>query len=217
MRLAVVLALVLLIPTWLVAQHSSGGGSSSGGSSHSSSVFSGGFSGSSHSSMSSLGNSRSSVSSTSSPKTASDARIHAHNAPASVESKKPTHFAFWRHKAAPTNTAPAFAERFPFGCKKGQICTCPGGGARNAAGNCASVQYLSCGLGLSWNNYGCGQQYWFNNCRALSDQLSAVQRQMLGQTGAAVSLRYRLLQDEYERCQHSFHGTLPWLAGLDYN
>lgn|ERR1035438_277195 len=217
MRLAVVLALVLLIPTCLIAQHSAGGGSSSGGSSHSSSASSGGFSSSSHSSsMSSPGNSRSSVSPTSSPKAASDARVHAHSAPAIVEPKGPTHFAFWRRRP-PANTAPAFAEKFPIGCKKGQICTCPGGGARNAAGNCASVQYLSCGLGLSWNNYGCGQQYWFNNCRALADQVSAVQRQMLGQTGAAVSLRYRLLQDEYERCQHAFHGTLPWLASLDYN
>jgi hypothetical protein len=216
MRLAVVLALVLLIPTWLVAQHSAGGGSSSGGSSHSSSVSSGGFSSPSRSSsMSSPGNSRSSVSSTSSPKAASDAWIHAQNAPTKVEPKKPTHFFLWRHKEAAKPAA--FAERFPFGCKKGQICTCPGGGARNAAGNCASVQYLSCGLGLSWNNYGCGQQYWFNNCRALADQLSAVQRQMLGQTGAAVSLRYRLLQDEYERCQHAFHRTLPWLASRDYN
>jgi len=66
-----------------------------------------------------------------------------------------------------------------------------------------------CRAGQSWNGFACGTQYWFNDCRALADQLAAQERQMRGQNDPGQSLRHQLLQNQYEQCLKRF-SLLPF-------
>jgi len=66
-----------------------------------------------------------------------------------------------------------------------------------------------CRSGQSWNGFACGTQYWFNDCRALADQLAAQERQMRGQNDPGQSLRHQLLQNQYEQCLKRF-SLLPF-------
>ena len=203
MRLSgLVVAAILLISVTLLAQHSSaGGGSSSGGSSHGGSSFSAGSSTSvsSHSSTASSGSSRVSHGTSSSAKAGSNARTHAPEHSASATPEKKNHILFWRHKE-PTPKAPTEAAFITTGCKKGRICTCPGGGIPNAAGKCfVRTQVWCSGVGVG-NGGTCGGQYWANDCRALAEQLAEEKRRIESQDDYGESLRYRTLENQYEQC-----------------
>jgi hypothetical protein len=100
-------------------------------------------------------------------------------------------------------------EKPSFGCARGQNCTCPGG-ARNGFGGCTAPKIASCTSGV-WNGYSCGAEGWFNDCRQLADQMALQQRQLY-RNGIRDGLRFRLLEDQYDYCQHAFRGTLPWLG-----
>jgi len=89
----------------------------------------------------------------------------------------------------------------PIGCKKGEVCTCFGGGSRNASGQCGfQPQVFACSAGWGWNGYACAAQYWSNDCRGLAQQLAAQRQQMQGQSDYGQSLRYRLLRQQYQQC-----------------
>ncbi len=202
MRLSgLVIAAILLVSATLLAQHSSGasgsGGASSGGSSHGSSGYSGGSSSSVSSHVSST-STRISAGTSSAAKAGSNARTGAPQRTSNAQPEKKSHFSFLRHKK-PVPKPVAEAEFKPIGCKKGQICRCPGGGTPNAAGACVPQQ-VACPMGQGWSGFGCGAQYWFRDCSALAEQLARQKEQMRGQNDYGQSLRYRLLQQQYEQC-----------------
>ncbi len=202
MRLSCLVVIVfLLAAVSLRAEHSAGGGSSSssGSSSHSSS--SSGSSGHSSSSSSShvgstggSGSSRGTFGSSSQPGTP---RTPAPKSNSSAKTERKSFFSFLRHhKTVPASAFLANA-RWPI-CRNGMHCGCLAG-SRNR--QCIyPTQFAPCSAGALWNNYGCGSQYWFSGCRLLADQLSALQSEMSMQNDPGLSLRYRLLRDEYERC-----------------
>ncbi|MGA3090531.1 MAG: hypothetical protein ABSD75_18110 [Terriglobales bacterium] len=79
---------------------------------------------------------------------------------------------------------------------------------------------VSCAAGQYLYGNNCGAQYWFNDCRALAAQLARLQQQMAGSNDPGVSLRRRLLEEQYERCQTAYQGVLltgaTWLPLWDY-
>jgi hypothetical protein len=188
MRLSVFAVVVVLsMSTAIFAQHSAG---SSAGASHSS------YSGSSSSSASShiSSGSTSHVSRTSAPsRPSSPSRDNA--AP-----EKKGLFSSLRHpfkKATPVQSV-RYKPTVP--CFKEPCAICPSGGSRNGA---CRVVNTGCRSGQAWNGFGCGAQYWSNDCTALAHQLAAMRRQMHGQNDID-SLHYRLLQDQYQQCERRF-------------
>ncbi len=208
---------------------SSSGGSSSGGSSRGSSASSGSYSssGSSHvNSAGSHGSSRGSGS-TSSSSVRTDrgkASSSGHDRSSNVKPEKKSFFAFLRHRKPPPKSSLETDAKRPIRCKKGQTCTvCTAGENRNAAGVCISqAQVLPCPPAQVWNGFACGARYSVNDCGALAAQLAQQERQMRsartaqqpncsldsvsqecadlqGQSGRE-SLRYRLLQEQYDQC-----------------
>jgi hypothetical protein len=189
-----VFAALLLVSATLVAQHSSsGGGGSSSGSSHSSS--SGGFSSSASSAGSHTFSSSASHASTSAPSHSSaSSKTSSTKASAAPEKKS----SFWHpfKKATPVKSA-ELKPATP--CLKGQCPVCPRGQSRNGNGPCVTASN-ACSSGQSWNGFSCGTQGLFNDCNALARELAEQKRQMQSQTDYGQSLRYRLLQQQYEQC-----------------
>ena len=215
MRLSgLVVAAILLASVTLLAQHSSGG-SSSGGSSHSGSGYSGG---SSSSAASHVSSASSHNSSSSTAHVASTGAAAAHPSPSS---KMPS----TKENAAPEKKGsrsffhpfrkpkPVQSAAFKRPCLKEPCMVCPPGGLRNGKGACGPLVVNACQLGQSWNGFACGAQGWFSDCRSLAEQLAAMRQQMVGQVDAGQSLRYRLLQTQYEQCLRRF-GSYPFSAYL---
>lgn len=191
MRLsALVIATILLVASPLIAEHSGGGGSvssSNSASSGSHSSLSGGSSSSaSHSGAS--GAPRDSVSSHNSSGSASHfakTQTGASSSPSaklsprenSAEEKKVGR-SFWHpfRKAKPS----VASFHLPIRCAKGPCAVCPPG--HSHSGGACVVTSTSCAAGQPWNGFGCGTQYWSNDCSALANQLSAIRRQMRGRT-----------------------------------
>lgn len=198
MRLpGLVVASILLFSLTILGQHASGGGGgANSGGSHGSSGFSSGYSGGySSAAPSHVGSTSSAVSHTSGSTSSSSGR-----ATSSVAPEKKGLFSFFHRKpeARPSNVSSFWP---PIGSKKGEVCTCLGGGSRNAAGQCSfRPQVFACGTGSGWNGYGCAAQYWSNDCRSIAQQLAAQRQQMRGQSDYGQSLRYRLLQQQYQQC-----------------
>jgi len=195
-----VIAAILLVSATLLAQHSSGGGSSSGGSSHGG--YSGGSSASSASSHTSSA-SASHVGSTgaSASHTASFPKSSTAKASAAPEKKSSRSFLHPFRK-------PVQRTEFkrPAPCLKGRCPVCPPGESRNGTGTCGPPVVASnlCRAGQSWNGFACGTQYWFNDCRALADQLAVQERRMRVHNDPGDSLRHQLLQNQYEQCLKRF-------------
>jgi hypothetical protein len=190
MRLSgLVVASILLVAATLLAQHSSGGGGSSSGSSHSG--YSGGSSASvsSASSHGSVGSASRVVGTSASSHQSPSSKVSSTKANAAPEKKESS---FWHpfRKAKPVQNA---GFKTPVLCLKGPCAVCPRGQSRNGNGACAVAsnvcsagQYFSCG--------------GYNDCSALAQQLAEQKRQMQSQSDFGQSLRYRLLQDQYEQC-----------------
>ncbi|MFZ3263252.1 MAG: hypothetical protein WA172_04580 [Terriglobales bacterium] len=92
----------------------------------------------------------------------------------------------------------------PIRCVKGPCAVCPPGHSRSGG---ACVVTTSCGAGQPWNGFGCGTQFWSNDCASLANQLAAVRRQMQGQNDPGQSLIYRTLQKQYESCLARYGGA----------
>jgi hypothetical protein len=199
MRLSgLVFASLLFVSSVLVAQHAgaASGGSSSAGSSHSS------YSGGSTSSMSSRGSSAPShVSSTSTASRSSSASA-SRTVPGKLSSTKEgaepekKHSSFWHPFRKPV---PSAEFRRPAPCFRQSCAACPAGQSHNGRGACGVVSNV-CSSGQYGNGFGCGTQYWLNDCRALANQLAAEQQRMQGQVSPGESVRYQSLLNQYEQC-----------------
>jgi hypothetical protein len=181
-------AAILLVSATLLAQHSSGGGSSSGGS-H------GGYSGGSSSSASSGGSFSGSAS-------------HAASASASSHQSSASKASFTKANAAPEEKGRSFWHPFRkpvqsaelkrvTPCFKGSCAICPRGQSRAGNGACVIASNV-CSAG---QYYSCGG---YNDCGALAQQLADQKLQMQSQRDFGQSLRYRLLQDQYDQCLRRF-------------
>jgi hypothetical protein len=62
----------------------------------------------------------------------------------------------------------------------------------------------TCPAGQSWNGFGCGGQYLSSDCSLLANQLAEERELMQGQVNPGESLRYRILQRQYEQCMSRF-------------
>jgi len=201
MRLSgLVIAAILLVSATLLAQHSSGGGSSSGGSSH------GGYSGGSSASSASSHTSSASASHVGSTGAAASHLSSSSKSPsikANAAPEKKSSRSFLHPFRKPVQSAEF---KRPAPCRKGPCPICPPGESRNGNGACGPPVVASnvCRAGQTWNGFACGTQYWFNDCRALADQLAAQERQMRGQNDPGQSLRHQLLQNQYEQCLKRF-------------
>jgi hypothetical protein len=66
----------------------------------------------------------------------------------------------------------------------------------------------ACPSNQAWNGFACGTQGWFNDCGYLAQQIAEQKRQMQSQNDYGQSLRYRMLQDQYQQClMHSRIGS----------
>lgn len=216
MRLSgLVVISILLLSAALIAQHASGGGGSASFSGSSGSGGShGGYSGgsgssasstSSHSSSSSFshGASTGAVSSHSSVSSSASSKVSSTSTKGSASPEQKSSRSFFHpfRKSKPVQSAEF---RRPIPCLRGSCATCPSGQARNGKGACV-IASNSCSTGQSWNGFSCGvAQDWFNNCRALEDQLTAQERQMQGQHDPGQSLRHQQLRNQYEQCLRRF-------------
>jgi len=202
MRLSgLVVAAVLFAPAALLAQHSSGGsGSSSGGSSSGASHSS--YSGGSSSSASSAGSHSSSSSASHIASTGAAASRLSPSAklPSTKENAAPEKKGFFSSLRHPFRKPVRRAEfRRPVRCLKEPCAVCPPGKSSNGKGACVLASN-GCPTGQFWNGFACGTQYWFNDCRALADQLAAERQQIRGRNDPGQSLRHRRLQGQYEDC-----------------
>jgi hypothetical protein len=176
---------VLFLSASLLAQHASGGGSSSGGS-H------GGYSGGSSSSassarsFSSAGSGSHVASASASSHQSSSSRASFTKASAAPEEKGRS---FWHPFRKPVQSA----ELKRVACFKGSCGVCPRGQSR--AGNGACV--IASNVCTAGQYYSCGG---YNDCSALAQQLAEQKRQMRSQNDFGQSLRYRLLQEQYQQC-----------------
>ena len=235
MRLSgLVMAAVLVHSTSLLAQHSSaGGGSSSGGSSHSGSS-SASYSGSSHAS-SVVGAASSRVSGTASAPAERSGSGNPGSSPArslndsgrngtNVGVRDPKFTSGTKPDAKPEKKGFASFVRHSFKkmkpvadfkrppCRREPCAVCPPGAPRKGRGGCvASVTASVCQTGQFWNGFTCGTEAWFDDCRALREQLAEQQRQMRGQNDPGPSLRYQQLKGQYYRCMERL-GVYPFGA-----
>ena len=90
-------------------------------------------------------------------------------------------------------------------CKKGQKCFGCWGGSRTTTGQCIYGSQFSCLAGQYWNGFSCSTRVWFDSCRALENELRALEqemweRQMQGTVDPGLSLRHQELLDEYREC-----------------
>ncbi len=86
----------------------------------------------------------------------------------------------------------------PQPCWRKPCTICPAGASRSGRGACVPVSQ-SCTVGQGWVA-SCGTPYWFNNCRALEQELAALRQQMQRQGYFGQSVEYRRLQQQYEYC-----------------
>jgi hypothetical protein len=191
-------AAVLCFSLVLFVQHSSGA-SSSGHSTGSSGASS---SGMSHGSFS--GGSVSSTSSHSSSSSAPSAKSSSSKASASPQEKSSRSFFHPFRKPTPVQHAEF---KTPTSCFKGSCGICPRGQSRGASGGCVLASN-SCPSNQAWNGFACGTQGLFNDCSYLARQIADQKRLMQGQNDYGQSLRYRMLQDQYQQClMHSRMGS----------
>jgi hypothetical protein len=213
MRLSALVVSILLVSITLFGQHTSGtgagggfSGSSNAGASHSG--YSSGFSlsagsASSHSSGSSgshvTGTSPTASNRASSSKVSSSKEnVVKQSAPTETKSSRSFFHPFRKPK-------PIQSTEFkrPAPCFKGSCAVCPPGELRSGKGACM-IASNSCSAGQTWNGFACSTQPWFNNCRALADQLAAQEQQMRGQNDPGQSLRHQQLRNQYEQCLRRF-------------
>jgi hypothetical protein len=71
-----------------------------------------------------------------------------------------------------------------------------------------------CLPGLYWNSYACGAEFWFDDCRALANQLTAEEQSMQLQSGGGDILHYELLRKQYEQCMQRYGYFDPFMASL---
>jgi hypothetical protein len=227
MRLScLVIAAILLVSATLFAQHTSGTSSSSSSSAGSFSGSSG--SGASHGSYSdgssssarpvSSHNSSSSASHVASTGTAASHSSPSAKSPSTRQNAAPerkSFRSFLRHPFRKTKPVQRAEFRRPVPCLKAPCAVCPPGESSNGKGGCVSsvVESNACQPGQFGNGFACGTQFWFNDCRALADELAAQQRQMGGQVDAGQSLRYQLLKEQYDRCLERYR-FYPFSAAL---
>ncbi len=201
MRLSsLVVAAVLFVSATLLGQHTSGaGGSSSGGSSSGASHSS--YSGGSSSSASSASSHRSSSSASHIASTgAAGSRLSSSKLPSAKENATPEKKGFFSSLRHPFRKPVRRAEfRRPRRCLREPCAVCPPGASSNGKGACVLASNV-CPTGQFWNGFACGTQYWFNDCRALADQLAAERQQIRGRNEPGQSLRHRLLQEQSEDC-----------------
>jgi len=187
-------AAVLCLSPVLFAQHSSGGSSSS----HSSSFSGSSSSGISHSSYSGGSVSSSSIST---PSTKSS------STKGSTSSEGKTSHSLFHRKPVPVQSAEF--KTTPVPCLKGSCGFCPRGESRGTSGACVLASN-SCPSSQAWNGFACGTQGWFNDCGYLAQQVADQRHLMQGQNDYGQSLRYRMLQDQYQQClmrSHSGYGA----------
>jgi hypothetical protein len=197
MRLSsLVFATILLVSATLLAQHSSGGGGSSSGGSH------GGYSGGSGSSVSSA----SSHTSSSSASYVGGASTASHSSSSSkspspkenaATEKQSSRSLFHPFRKAKLVQSAEFKSPAP--CLKAPCAVCPPGQSRSGNRACAVVSN-ACSSGQVWNGFSCGAQGWFSDCNALARELAEQRRQMQSQSDYGQSLRYRMLQNQYDQC-----------------
>jgi len=212
---SLVVAVLLLVSTVLLAQHSfASGGSSpgggvssgglSGGASHSGSSGSGSVS-SSHGGSGGSGSSHGSSSASSSSGRSGAGSGHSASTRSSTGSgnsirakaNPPTHVlepssihekkGFWGFLRHKKPAPPQQAWIAPpKHCKKGQYCP------------------STCQAGYAWNGLACGVQYepywWFNSCSSLAAQLQAQRERLREHPDPGESLIYRTLLDQYQLC-----------------
>jgi hypothetical protein len=197
MRLsALFVAAVLCVSPILFAQHSSGGSSSG----HASS-----FSGASSSGVSHGSYSGGSVSA-SSPSSAPSTKSSSTKGSTSPAEKSSHSFFHPLRKPKPVQNAEF---KTPMPCLKGSCGFCPRGQSHGANGACV-VASNACPSTQAWNGFACGTQGWFNDCGYLAQQLASQKHLMQGQNDYGQSLRYRMLQDQYQQClmrSHSGYGA----------
>jgi hypothetical protein len=191
MRLSTLfVAAVLCVSPVLLAQHSSGGGSG-----HSSGFGGGSSSGASFGSYS--GGSASSTSSHSSSSSASSNKSSSSSSTkASASSPEKSSRSFFHPFRKPVQRAEF---KTPASCFKGACGFCPRGESRGTSGACVLTSN-TCPSNRAWNGFSCGTQGWFNDCSSLAQQIADQKRLMQGQNGYGQSLRYRMLQDQYQQC-----------------
>ncbi len=181
-------AAVLCVSPVLFAQHSSGGSASS----HSSSFS--GSSGISHSSYSG-----SSISSTGSPSSTPSIKSSSTKGSTSPEGK--SSHSFFHRKSTPVQRTEF---KTPVPCLKGSCGFCPRGESRGTGGACVLASN-SCPSNQAWNGFACGTQGWFNDCGYLAQRVADQKHLMQGQNDYGQSLRYRMLQDQYQQCLMRSH------------
>jgi len=197
MRLSgLVVAAILLVSVTLLAQHSSGGGGSSSGGSH------GGYSGASSSYVNSAGSHTSSGSASH----VASASASSHPSPSSKVSSTKGNAALEKkssrsllHPFRKPKLVQSAEFKRPVRCLKGPCPVCPLGQSRDGNGACVVANNV-CSSEQSWNGFACAVPYWSNGCEALAEQLAVEEREMRGQNDPGQSLRYRVLQDQYEQC-----------------
>jgi hypothetical protein len=198
-------AVVLAVSPSLFAQHSSGGassGHSSGGASSSGFSHSSSSGGSVSASSAGSHNSINSTSHSTMPSKGSSAKDNA-------ASETKTSRSFFHPFRKPVTTSEFKT------CLKAPCPVCPGG-ARSSAGACVPVSQ-SCRSTQPWNGFSCGLQSLINDCSYLARQLEAQKQQMQSQSGYGQSLRYRMLQNQYQQClmrDHSNRGTYAFNSAL---
>jgi len=206
MRLSgLVLAPILLVPM-AFAQHPSIGGSV-GGSYHGGGSYSS--AGASH--ASSVGSSRP-ASSGGAARAGSNERGRPLNGSGSTSkaAKAPDHSlsSLFHHRKPEPPPTPVSQRMFIPRCRRGENCgICPGGGSRNAFGQCV-YPTQGCFAGQVWNGFGCGSAYYLSSCGNLASQLASMDRWQ-NQNDPSWVWRRRLLLDRYQQCVMRY-GTSPF-------
>jgi hypothetical protein len=202
MRLSgLAVAAVLVVSTFLFAQHSSGG--SSGGGGHAASGgSSASYSAPSMSSASHVGGTSTMAHSSpsSSSKTVS-------SKDASVEQRSSRSFFHPFRKPVPVKPA-EFSTRVV--CLKAPCAVCPSGQARGWKGGCYT-QANACQAGQSWNGFTCGVQGFLDDCTNLAQELARQKQLMRSQNDYGQGLRYQWLMNRYQQClMHSRSAFGPY-------
>ena len=182
--LAFVLLLLISATLIAVAQHAAGGGATAAGS-HGSSAGSVGSSASAN-----IWNSAASQ-----PHPTNSTGTHTPSSTNAEQGKNHGWSPFHPFRKEPAQ--PVQSAHIRSLCLKGSCQVCPPGQARRG-GACVVIPNA---CQLTWNAYGCGTQAWFyHDCSLLANQLETERRWAPGENGAGRSLRYRVLQEQYERC-----------------
>jgi len=224
---SLVVAVLLLVSTVLLAQHSFAGGGSSlgggvssgglsgGGASHSGSSGSGSVS-SSHGGSGGSGSSHGSSSASSSSGRSGAGSGHSASTRSSTGSGNSI-----RAKANPPThvlepASSAIHEKKGFwGFLRHKKPAPPQQAWIAPPKHCKKGQYCpsTCQAGYAWNGLACGVQYepywWFNSCSSLAAQLEAQRERLREHPDPGESLIYRTLMDQYQLCLQRY-GLAPF-------